>query len=84
VKYKIRLTAFARKQVRKIDQRYLSALYKALDRLANNPRQGEPLGGKFKGAWKLRFSRYRVIYLIRDWEMVVIVIDVDHRRQVYR
>lgn len=53
--------------------------------LAENPRpQGAvPLKGDL-GLWRLRVGDYRIIYHIRDRELVIIVVDVGHRREVYR
>jgi mRNA interferase RelE/StbE len=34
--------------------------------------------------WRVRVGDYRIIYDIRDGELVVLVLDVGHRREVYR
>lgn len=82
--YSLIISDKAKKDLKKIDIRYSSAISKALDKLRKNPKLGEPLLGKFKGQWKLKFSRYRIIYLINDSEVTVIVVTVAHRREVYR
>lgn len=82
--YRLTLTAAAKKDLRTLDKKYRSAVDKALNRLQSNPRIGEQLKGDLKGYWKLRFSRYRIIYQIQDLILLVIVMEIRHRRDVYR
>lgn len=82
--YKVLFAQSAAKNLKKLDRRYQKAVAKAIDRLAQDPRVGKPLTGKLKGFWKLRFSRYRIIYQIKEKELIVIIFDVKHRKEVYR
>jgi len=50
--------------------------------LADRPTLGKPLLGPLKGKWSLRIGEYRVIYEIG--REVVVVLTVNHRREVYR
>jgi mRNA interferase RelE/StbE len=52
--------------------------------LAENPRP--PGHEKLSGseAYRIRQGDYRVIYLIQDQELLVFVMKVGHRREVYR
>lgn len=53
--------------------------------LAENPqRVGKQLLRDLAGYWSARRGQYRVIYVIDDDEVVVTVVNVDHRRDVYR
>lgn len=53
--------------------------------LAQNPRRvGKELLGDLAGTWSARRGQYRVIYVIDDDTVVVTVVKVDHRRDVYR
>lgn len=53
--------------------------------LAENPqRVGKRLFGTLKGYWSARRGQYRVIYAIDEGRVVVTVVKVDHRRDVYR
>lgn len=53
--------------------------------LAENPhRVGKPLLGRLAGFWSARRGQYRVAYAIDDRTVVVTVVKVDHRRDVYR
>lgn len=57
---------------------------KAIDRIALEPAIGIPLKGKLKGLHKYRVGQYRIIYEIRRSHLLVIVIDIAHRMDVYR
>lgn len=53
--------------------------------LADNPhRVGAPLRAPFEGQWRARRGNYRVRYEINDTKSLVTVLDVDHRRDIYR
>ncbi len=50
-----------------------------------NPRDtGEALTGNLAGLWRYRVGDYLVICSIEDDAIVILVVDIDHRRQVYR
>jgi mRNA interferase RelE/StbE len=55
-----------------------------LDDLERDPFQGKPLTGELKGRYSYRVGSYRIVYLIRRHELLVLVIDVGHRRDIYR
>ncbi len=53
--------------------------------LAHRPRVvGAPLREPFEGLWRARRGEYRVRYRIDDERGMVVVLDVDHRRDAYR
>lgn len=53
--------------------------------LAENPhRVGATLRAPFEGQWRARRGEYRVRYEIDDDRRTVTVLDIDHRRDVYR
>jgi len=82
--YRVRFTQTAADDLKKLDNRYLSAVRKAIDRLAAEPKTGVPLTGELKGLWKLRFSRYRIIYQIIERELIIVIFEIKHRREVYK
>jgi len=51
--------------------------------LATDPRMGKPLTGPYKGLWKYRIGDYRIIYAIEDKRLVVFVLRIRHRKDVY-
>ncbi len=54
--------------------------------LAENPRPSGaiPLKGGGHGLWRVRVGDLRIVYQIQDEVLVVLVVDVAHRREVYR
>lgn len=53
--------------------------------LVEGPRRvGKPLRGELTGLWSARRGTYRVIYRISESPAEVIVVRIDHRRDVYR
>ena len=52
---------------------------------SGDPRQfGKALRGDMTGFWAYRVAAYRIICLIEDDRLVVAVVSVGHRREVYR
>ena len=53
--------------------------------LVQQPRRvGKPLRGDLAGVWSARRGTYRVLYRLRDEPREVIVLRIEHRRDVYR
>ena len=57
---------------------------RAIDRIAADPDLGRELRGELKGLKKYRVGPYRVIYELHRSVLLVIVIDIGHRKDVYR
>jgi mRNA interferase RelE/StbE len=52
--------------------------------LAQDPYWGKALTGPFRGLWKARVGDYRIVYAIEDARLVVFVLRIRHRKDVYR
>jgi mRNA interferase RelE/StbE len=51
---------------------------------AEDPRRfGHALGGDLKGLWRYRVGDYRIVAQIEDDRLLVLVVTVGHRREVY-
>ena len=85
--YRLELSNQAERVIRRMAERE-PALYErvaqALEDLTNDPLQGKALKGELKGRYSYRVGSYRLIYLVRQRALVVLVIDIGHRRDVYR
>jgi mRNA interferase RelE/StbE len=65
-------------------QRVLSFLHERL-LLAPSPRAlGAALVGPLSGLWKYRVGDIRIIADIRDGELLILVIEIGNRREIYR
>lgn len=82
--YQIVLTNAANKQLRKLPTQIAQRIQTELLELENDPR---PNGcKKLTGveAWRIRIGDYRVIYEIQDNILIVMVIEIGHRRDIYK
>jgi mRNA interferase RelE/StbE len=84
VTYSIQIRQSAAKALKKLPKADRLNLTAAIDQLAINPGVGSVLKGEFQGLRRIRVGQYRVVYEINDGELIVLVIRIGHRREVYR
>jgi len=81
----IRITEAAEKVFINLARPVQTRIRQAIDSLADDPR---PSGvKKLKGPdgfYRVRIGDYRIVYDIRDKELVVIIIRIGHRKEIYR
>jgi mRNA interferase RelE/StbE len=82
--YSIRIKASAARSLRRLSRQDRDRIIEAIDRLAREPGAGGTLKGEFSGLRRLRVGIYRVVYEVIDDELVVLVVRIGHRREVYR
>ncbi len=80
----ILFTKEAKRNVEKLDPSIRKVIAKAIESLAANPAKGKPLAYDLAGLHSLRTSDYRIIYRIREKKLLIIVIAVGHRREIYK
>ncbi|MDO8381115.1 type II toxin-antitoxin system RelE/ParE family toxin [Phenylobacterium sp.] len=83
--YRLTITRDAVKALGAIQKRDRARIYERLDQLAADPFSTSGVK-KLKGQdnYRLRVGDYRVLYLVEDAELLIVVVDVGHRREVYR
>lgn len=83
--YHIVIERGAQRTLRKLDAVARRRVVSAIDALAANPRPAGccALTG-YPGVYRLRVGEYRIVYDTHDSEVIVYVIRVGHRREVYR
>jgi mRNA interferase RelE/StbE len=83
--YAIEFAPSAKRQLQKLPREVQLKLNQRIGSLSLDPR---PIGSrKLKGSdelWRIRVSDYRVVYEVREKILVVLVVRVAHRREVYR
>jgi len=57
---------------------------RAIDGLADNPRPINCQKLKGRGGWRIRAGDYRVVYDIDDSVRTMMIVNIGHRREVYR
>ena len=84
MKYRVSILRRARKALEKIRDADYEKIKAAISDLENDPRpqQCKKLSGR--EGWRIRIGDYRVLYEIRDAELIVLVVDLGHRREIYR
>ena len=82
--YRIAISSAAARQLRKLDAQARRRIQAAIDLLSENPR---PAGAKKLvgggGEWRVRTGNYRIIYELNDDALLVLVLAVGPRRQIY-
>lgn len=68
---------------RRVDNRIKRIIQTKVAQLAYNPFLGKPLAGEYQGYRRLAVSYYRVIYHINHGELVVDVVRIGLRRDIY-
>lgn len=82
--YEILIEKSAKKSLVKISKPEQGKIIKVIENLASSPR---PHGSKKlsgRDAWRIRIGNYRVIYEIHNHMLVILVISIGDRKQVYR
>ena len=81
--YKITLKNSVIKVLEKINEPYYSNIKKAIYSLADNPRPSGYKKLKGRNGYRIRVADYRIIYEIFDNILLVDVIDLGHRKEIY-
>jgi mRNA interferase RelE/StbE len=84
MKYRVTILRRAQKSLEKIRGADYEKIKTAIINLGDNTRpQGcKKLSGR--DGWRIRIGVYRVLYEIKDAELIIMVVDVGHRREIYR
>jgi len=84
MKYPILVERYAQKQIMKLDRKVIPVIKMAISDLANNPRPPGHIKLNGEEAYRIRVGNYRVIYEINDDAIIVTIISVEHRKDVYK
>jgi mRNA interferase RelE/StbE len=83
--YRVEIRASAQRDIARFPSREQKRITTKISALAENPR---PSGcvklTALDNLWRIRVGDYRVVYSIHDQELIVLIVHVAHRREVYR
>jgi mRNA interferase RelE/StbE len=83
----IRFSSHSLKQLKRLDKQIARRIIGFIeDKIAplDGPRQvGKPLQGRFVNLWRYRVGDYRVIVEIQDDELIIQVVKIGHRKDIY-
>lgn len=86
-KYKVKYSSKAIKNLRKLDKYTRNLIYAWIDKnlvACENPRiYGKGLAKNKSGQWRYRVGDYRLICEIKDEEIIILVLEIGHRREIY-
>ena len=83
-RYEVRLTRQAAKQLASLERSMQLRIAGVIELLSTNP--FPPKAQKLRGreAWRVRVGDYRLIYTVNQGELIIVVVRLAHRREVYR
>ena len=83
-KYKITIKKSAAKELQEIPKKGLRKIVKRIQILAQNPRP--PGSQKLSGQqqYRIRQGDYRIVYSIDDKDLIIDIVKIGHRREIYR
>ena len=88
MKYTVEYTKRAIKQLKKLDKQTSALLLGWIEKNlvdCDNPRQfGKGLTANRKGEWRYRIGDYRLVADIQDDKIVILILNIGHRRHIYK
>lgn len=83
--YRLEFKPSAERELRKLGKSVISRITKSIDGLMDNPfpRQSEKLSGS-ANAYRIRVGDYRIVYTVENKVLLITVIRIGHRKEVYR
>ncbi len=81
--YTVVLTRKAQKQLDKLSDNIAQPIIEAITRLEENPRPAGFKKLKGRDGYRIRIGNYRIIYDIFDTELIVDIITLGHRKDIY-
>ncbi len=81
--FEIRFKKSVTKDLRRIPNKDVKRLLKRIDTLAENPRPGGCEKLTAQERYRIRQGIYRIIYEIKDQQLIVVVVKVSHRSDFY-
>ena len=85
LRYRVEVSRPAARQIEALDRATQARIIRRLEALEVDPRP--PAAKKLKGehgTWRVRVGDYRIVYTIEDNRLLILVVKVGHRREVYR
>jgi mRNA interferase RelE/StbE len=83
-KYKIEIKRSAAKEIENLPKRDLKAVWEKITGFADNPRPYDCKKLSTQEKYRVRCGDYRIVYTIENDILVVYVVKVGHRKDVYR
>lgn len=82
--YRLDYSPVAQRSIERLQRSMQTRILARLESLSQNPRPPGSVKLSGQDAYRIRVGDYRIIYTIQDDRLIVLIIDVGHRRDVYR
>ena len=88
MRYSVKFEKQALKSLKDIDKKQskliMTWIENKLDGCENPRRLGKPLKGKLNEYWRYRVGQYRVLVEIKDDKLMIVMINIGHRKDIYK
>ena len=72
------------RELKRLDRLVVRHAFEIIENvIALNPHAGKALVGRYRGLYSYRFSSYRIVYELRKKHLVILILRVSHRKDVY-
>jgi mRNA interferase RelE/StbE len=82
--YRVEVRRLAQRGLDKLPRTDFEAVIQSISNLAETPRPRGMEKVKNTGLWRIRHGDYRITYAIDDDSLMVTIVRVGHRREIYR
>ncbi len=82
--YQLTYSTAAERSIERLPRNIQSRILKRVETLVDDPRPPGAIKLTGEDAYRVRVGDYRIIYMIEDAKLIVLVVDVGHRGEMYR
>lgn len=82
--YSIRIKGSAAKELAHVSLKDRVRIIHAIDHLREHPLSGSSLKGEYRGIRRIRVGNYRILYEVGFEELIILIIRVATRGEIYR
>ena len=83
-KYKLKFARSVKKDLRKIPNNDVSKILKLINSLLDNPYPKNVKKLSHQNKFRIRYRNYRILYKIENEELIIYVLKISHRKDVYK
>ncbi|MBN2294250.1 MAG: type II toxin-antitoxin system RelE/ParE family toxin [Pirellulales bacterium] len=83
MRFEIKILRSAQRSLSRIQSQDRERIIETIRALAGEPRPHGCIKLSGRDAWRIRIGNYRVIYEIHDNNLVILIVAIGHRREVY-
>ena len=82
--FTIELSTSARKSLKKLPEKEQILVFTVIETLKSNPTPPKSLKLRGRDGYRIRIGDLRLIYMIQRGKLIVLILDIGHRREIYR